>query len=237
VNSCDKELTQEYWNSSDPRSLINLVPNKFAEAFVLAYQKSPDLFGLDQKTLQKRLKEGGKAPTPTDNRIRLAFWQEYDRAQSTGRRMELTAVISGVCQPAYLYHEYFKRPEKIAWLTTPPASYEVIIKEALEYGLDQLRDILETPHEIVDEDTGKQIGINLKLAELKTKIIFNLDMRQNGAFTQKIENKNFNLSASAKELKEIHQSASMEDLQRQLEQLKKRDRLNAPVDAEFKEEE
>lgn len=209
------------WNRDDPRALVNLVPEVASDHFFTASHKRADLFGQDERTLLKQLKEEKCAPTPTDNRLRIGFWMEYERAQSAGRDMELSHVFGGVCTKPYFYQVYLKCPEKVAWLVCQPSSYEKYADEAINFGLEQLRDVLEIPHVTYFED-GRVKNVDIKLADLKAKIVFGLEARRKGAVVQK--NMNLNISSSDKKVAEAAIGGTMEELEKRLEDIRKRQR-------------
>lgn len=211
----------DVWTRSDPRSVINLVPPAVGEAMLLAAKAKPDLFGVDERTLWNTLRLSNKCPSPTDNRLRLKFWDEYDRAQAELKNIIISNVTPGVCSREYFTQNYLASPEKVAWLLCPPASYVVKMEEALAFGIEQLRDILELP------TTSPSGRVDTKLAELKAKIVAMMDIRVKGAITQKIEQKsmNINVQTSDKQVANRALQGSMEDIEKRLRELKKRDKV------------
>lgn len=201
----------DLWSDSD-RSILNLVPTKISEKISLAREAKPELFERDERELRKEV-----LPTPTDNRLRLAFWNEYNRAQSESNAMKMNAVYAGVCSAQYFHDSYLQRPEHVAWLLCPPAAYQTIMEEALMFGIDQLRDILEM------SVVAKNGQINVKLGELKAKIVAMLDLRVKGAVMTK--NVNLNLNAEGN-VKKAVESNSMEDVDRRIAELEMLARSN-----------
>lgn len=216
----------DLWNPENPRSVVNMVPDSLRNKFDDAYKKHPDLFGLDEKSLHKKLRSNEETPSPTDNRIRLKFWYEYDTAQVANRKMNMSAVLAGVCSRQFFEDHYVKHPGKVAWLLTPPASYGTIAEEALAFGMEQLRDMLEIPH--VDSH-GKP---NTKMMEIKAKIVMMLDLRVKGGITQRIEQKNLGLTihTTDKAIANLAQQGSMEQIDKRIKELEARERkaLNMP---------
>jgi len=212
----------DLFNRADERAIINLVPPQVQSAMLDSAKRRPDLFNLDEKSLYKTLKQEECTPTPTDNRLRLAFWMEYDRAQTTVKDMVMTNVVSGVCTRDYFYGNYLKHPEKISWLLCPIVSYEVKMREALDFGIDRLRDILELPY--IDEK-GR---INTKILDLQAKIISMLDQRVKGSVLQK--NMNLNVMTTDKVVAEMALGSTMGDLDTRIRELQARERraLNLP---------
>lgn len=216
----------DLWQRAEDRSLINLVTPIVQTRFVEATQKKPDLFGKDEYTLYKLLKNDGVPPTPTDNRLRLSFWLEYDRAQAACEKMNLSHVYNGVCMRSYFYESYLSKPEKIAWLTCPPASYEVTLKESVTFGLEVMRSILG------EDPESYPPGQRIKFKELQAKIFSLLDMREKGAFTQRSEIKQMNLNVSSTDgsVASAMLDNSMEAIEKKIKELERRERkaLNMP---------
>lgn len=221
------------WHRSEEGSLINLVPPTLAETFVKASERRPDLFGLDEHSLTKLLKSEKKLPTPTDNRLRIAFWTEYNRSKENLDKFNVTNVFAGLCHRSFFYGEYLSRPENVAWMVCPPADYATVMAESLTYGLEQLRDILSMPHCQYDEN-GNPFNPNIKLMDLKAKIVAMVHERVKGAVVQRVEQKsmNLNLSTTDKRVGEAVSALSMEDIEKRLKELQKKDRMAIEVKSE-----
>lgn len=202
-----------------------MVPTAIATALEEHMFTNPEYFDLDERELWRKLRDDSKTPTPTDNRLRLKFWVEYDRAMAHGGRFTIGNVLASLCTGEYFYKKYLSHPGKVAWLVTPPAGYLVKAEEALEFGLEQLRDLLDQPH----VSFGK---VDTKLGELKAKIVMMLDARVKGAVVQRSMNMNINTSTNTvnKELT----GASMEELEKRLKELDARERRarNVPTTVE-----
>lgn len=205
------------------RSLLRLVPPTVGQAIEDAIFTNPELFDKDERDLYKHLRNDNKQPSPTDNRLRLKFWDEYDRVQSGEHKsMCMANVLAGICHRQYFYANYLKRAEKVAWLLCPPTGYIIKAEEALEFGLEQLRDLLEQPHE-------KNGRIDSRLGELKVKIVMMLDARIKGAVIQR--SMNMNVNTSAKAVENAATTMSIADLNRELKSLdlKNRRAQNLPL--------
>lgn len=211
-------LASDLWDRTNDRSIINLVPGKVAEAMLVAGKARPELFDLDEKALKRAV-----SPSPTDNRLRLAFWIEYDRAQAEQKNMNLSNVYGGVCTRFFFEEVWLKVPQRMAWLLCMPIAYDVALQESVAYGLDTMREILE-----MDHTTPR--GVNAKLLELKVKVFAMLDMRLKGAYTQTLKNLNLNVSTSDKQVAKHLASGSMEEVEARLKYLQKKERqaLNLP---------
>lgn len=201
---------------SNERSVVNLVPPTVGKAIRDHVFEREELFNIDEKELYKILRNDSKSPSPTDNRLRLKFWDEYDRVQAHGcNSMNMSNVLSGICSREFFYHNYLQRVEKVAWLLCPPTGYMVKAEEALEFGIEQLRDLLEQPHVL----GGK---VDTKLGELKAKIVMMLDTRVKGAVIQKTMNLNVNTSNQG--VARAAAAGTAEDLMKQLKELDRKNR-------------
>jgi hypothetical protein len=190
------------------------------EALEAAIFERPELFDKTEQELHAHLRELGKTPNPTDNRLRMGFWREYELAQSKGyAQINVEAAVAGICTRQLFYERYLKIPEKLAWLMCPTTGYMVKAEEALEFGIDQMRDLLDRDHII----GGK---VDTKLAELKLKIVLALEARVKGAVVQKQMNLHAHLAGkeAAVAIGAAGQGATMEDLQKQLKELERKTR-------------
>lgn len=222
----------DVFQRTNERSAINLVAPRIQAAFIDAQKQAPDLFEMDEGDLFKHLRSNGLAPNATDNRLRLAFWLEYDKVQQQVQKsMQMTNVFGGVCSAHFFYAKYLAVPSRIAWLLCPPVHYLIKMEEALDFGIDRLRDILSKNPDDFKKDSDKN-----KFMELQTKIILMLDIRVKGAVVQRIEQKSMNLNISTTDTSVARAAVdnSMEKLQRRLKELKTEERklLNMPVETE-----
>lgn len=183
---------------------------------IRAHKAVPQYFGQDERTLWNMLKADKCTPNPSDNRLRLKFWNEYERAQESMEWMVVVHIYSGICSREYFFQKYMIEPYKMAWLLCPPANYLVITEEALQVGLEALRDILE------QKLTLPNGRINVALGNLKLKIVELLDIRVKGAVVQKT----MNLHVSEKKVADIKEIKSMEELDRRLRDIENRRRKN-----------
>jgi hypothetical protein len=158
----------------------------------------------------------------------MSFWMEYNAAMANCRFMKTANIIAGVLSKQVWTENYLKIPSKVAWILCMPLSFEKALDEAIIYGMDQMRMILELP--VVDEKTGK---VNTSLASLKNKIVSQLYDRKYGAAVQRSVNVSIG-SAQAGEVQEQIENLSMTDIRRKLVQLERKesgmDKNTAPVD-------
>jgi hypothetical protein len=162
------------WDVDEPRSVVNLLPKKVRENILELFQKDPIVFGLSEHDLLIRMRKNSQKLAAADSRLRMKFWLEYDRAQVDQTPINISVVISGVCSRELFYGHYMKRPDRVAYMLLPPTDYMIKAKEALEFGLDQMRDILEVRH-------FKDGKVDTALARLKLSIVEMLEERINGA--------------------------------------------------------
>lgn len=211
----------ELWDLENPRSVINICPDVIRTRVEDSRAKSPDYFGCEEKQLYQILRLGNELPNATDNRLRMMFWLEYDRAQAEARYIRLDNVVSGVCSKQYFTDRYLKIPSKVAWMLTPPASYVVLAQEALQFGLEQLREVLEEPHR---DKTGK---LDVNLIKAKLAIVTMLDTRIKGAPVQRLLHAHL---GDANTASSAAMAVTMADLQEKMKKLEARERklLNLP---------
>lgn len=225
------------WDPQDPASLVSIVPPEVARRFREAREAAPELFELDEQELARELRRRNQTPTATDNRLRLKFWLAYDEAKerAADAQINIKSVTANVCSREFFYAHYLARPGKVAWLVCPPTSYTTKITEALEFGLEQMREILSFDHYEYAETTGADgtkrkeiVGINTKVASLKVTVFKMLDDRKHGLAVQKVEARAAVLHAAIpagekRLLLEAAQSETEEDLLKRLEEAKRRE--------------
>ena len=125
-------------------------------------------------------------PADIDDKLRLLFWKEYERAQDAGTGMVMVNVYSKIMGRDNFY-EVMKNPRRVAWLMSPPEDYMISLEAALDHGRRNMEKIMKM--KLFDEK-GK-----LKAAEAKIflKAYELLDNRVRGAVVQRIEQKTASL--------------------------------------------
>ena len=218
------------WDKDNPRALVNLVPDVINQRMQEALKKSPDLFEMDEKKLRDVLRKREENITPTDNRIRIKFWVEYDRVISKGFGvMSISQILANICSREFFYAHYLTKPSKVAWMLCSPSDYGTKASEALDFGLDQLRDILEIPH----IENGK---VDMKLVSAKLKVVAMLADRVRGGVVQKVVSLNATTSDTAA-VNRIAMAMTSEELERKMLELEDRNRraLHLPLEPRAKE--
>lgn len=145
-----------------------------------------DLLGSkDEMELKEELK-----PNATLNKIRNAFWIEYDMACRLGRKIDMRRVYSGICTKEYFMQSILNKKKACTWLLCPVSSYKVSMEEALLTAISNMRKMLDAPLFI-----GKEV--DHKQANLVLKIYKELDQRVHGSIVQKIETKSLHIRKDA----------------------------------------
>lgn len=177
----------------------------------------PEYLDVDEETLRVTIwGKYGIIPQGL-NMLRLGFWKEYDRVlNSSTAEFSTERVYAGVCGPGYFY-KIMKEHKMVAWILCRPSSYKELLEEGLSYSLLELRKILELP--TLDKN-GK---VNKTILENKIKIFALLDARKHGAFVQRMEQKNLNISADAKDVRQALDQLSAEEIDRKIAMLEKKD--------------
>lgn len=204
------------FDEQNPRALVNIVPGEIKKSMNRVAMSRPELLEMDEVSLKKLL-----SPNATDSRIRISFWNEYQRAQDQGVLMKMPNVYAGLCSDQYFYGVYVKSVEKFGWILCPPASYAVSMTEALHFGVERLREILELP---LLNDKGQTNKTNV---EMIIKAVAMLDMRVKGAVVQKIESKTMNVHVSDRKKTYLEQKRSVEEIRLSIRDIEKKLETNS----------
>lgn len=191
----------DIFNESNPRSVINIVPEPVRRAMLLI---PGEYLAWDEQMLKRQIK-----PNATTSRLRISFWQEYNRAQEDNKPINITRVYAGVCTNGFFYNKFLPQSALVAWMITPPTDYMKAMQETLVEGVDQLREIVTLP---VRDQSGAPIYQNIDRI-LKAFAI--VDNRVRGAVVQKIETKNMHV------MKNITEAEDMKDIQKRILQIEK----------------
>lgn len=210
--------TEDVFNRSEERAVINLLNPNIQASFIAAQNARPELFGLEEKELLKLLSTGERGPSPVANSLRMKFWFEYDEAQAERRKMKVMNIYTGVCDSIHFYKSFLKNPEKVAWLLTRPASYEAAIEEMHLFALSRMREALEVTPVV----NGK---LDSKAAELQFKILQMLDTRLKGAVVQKTMNLHSTIPAKKSGMTDQARNEELEKRIKELEQLRDKSQI------------
>jgi len=149
-------------------------------------------------------------------KVRLAFWREYERAMSNARLMEMSVIARELAVPRIHIESTLKNPGYLAYVCTPPGSYESFLDEALDHGLKRLRrELLDLP--LWGENVrGEKVFLS-KNADILLKAVAFLDVRKHGMPKQRIEQ--LNVHTSAKEMREMAQENSLAEIDKRIREL------------------
>lgn len=183
----DNNHAVSFEDKEDPFSLYNITNSGHIKA-TLDDAKAQEMLLTEEGALRRQIK-----PTSTINKLRIAFWMEYDRAINQKCKMNLTNVYRGIC-----FYEYFVRIFRDAkflhnavWILKPRQNYSMVMNEALDMANHRLREIIEMPIydqiDVVDSQGKKRKKRvpNTKTAELILKAQKVLDERVKGGTVYK----------------------------------------------------
>lgn len=208
-------------DKSNEQSLIAMVPEiliKAVESCPLDYWESPE------EQLAEEAFDDGK-PDPVSIRLRIAFWEEYDRAIAMEYpKLNMTNVWRGNCSQAQFYSSRCRTPAFIAWFFQPPASWTSKLKGIAHQALQRMEEAVGL--DITNEDGSA----NTKLIEIQHKILETVDTRLHGAIIQRIHQTQTNVNLHGKASQAVEQKANevaeealtMEQIEMKIAQLEKR---------------
>src|SRR4051794_12800675 len=93
-------------DKENPRSLINLLPTNVARALEVIPE---DMLLQNEEELRKLVN-----PDVLEERLRIAFWSEYDAAQRQQRKMRIASVYGGLCSSTYFAKRVITSSFKLA---------------------------------------------------------------------------------------------------------------------------
>lgn len=170
---------------SSQQQFLNMLP-AFLQEKVAKLPQS--LFDLSEQELKERI-FAEEEPTQVHQLLRQGFWDEYDRCQRHKiPMMDTYRIIHGVCSLGYFNNRFLAEPLNMAWLIVAPTDYLKSMKELLQMGAAQFREILTMSNRNGDGSP------NTKLMDVKFKIIQHVDMRVKGAIIQRIDQRNINVN-------------------------------------------
>lgn len=212
--SVDKDITDigGPFDLKNPRALINLMPDEIKPTLQLVphkyfYSTEEELYPITR-------------PTPSLNRLRLSFWKEYESCQAHLRRMLFINIAHEIGMPMQAAKTLMDRPENLAWILCPPASYDAYLEESLQHGMKRLREILELP--LFDANGNPDQGT----AGLILKTVAFIDMRVKGGIVQKNLNLNVGDAKTARDLRPIVDALSLDELENKIKELENRQVVN-----------
>jgi|ETNmetMinimDraft_9_1059917.scaffolds.fasta_scaffold11168_2 hypothetical protein len=232
----DEIVEIEFFNKENKKSVYNMMPEKWRTL-------------LERRGIQEELEKEewevkkGLNITPTLNRLRYSFWNEYYRAVDSNRgKMVQKNIFRGVCSME-VYQKMLMNNAYVAWILCPPSDTVVALRETLNYGLDRVREIMDLPlYKIESVKVGKdefedREVVDEKVANLMLKAVAMVDLRLHGSYVQvaKIEQKTLNVNKNVTNVtNEYVESTPDFSIDQQLEMLRnevKQDvrKLEAPI--------
>lgn len=195
------------FDEANERAVINLVTPLVRESILRAYKNNPKWQGMCERELYNELR-----PSDTDDKMRLLFWKEYNRAQDRGKRMLMGNIYSPV-----MTHENFRlflgSDKRVAWMLKPPEEYMISLEAALNRGKDTISKLMSMD---LFDSKGKikrvEASIFLKAYEL-------LDNRVKGSVVQRIEQKTASVHVHKRE--QLPQGQG-DELRKELDELRKK---------------
>ena len=204
------------FDENNPYSLFSYIPPELSKRVkskgVVKYLQ------MSEEDFERELK-----PTLVLRRLRTEFWLEYEKKSNcnstntlSGRRhqFQLENVYLGICSKEYFYDFVVTNDAAFAWILRCPGDYIVSLTEALQHGVNRLRELLDIP--LYKPITNKRSGgflrndegeiimeVDTKAADILLKSYAMLDIRVKGAIPQKLniqgmmERKNVNVNLQA----------------------------------------
>lgn len=168
-------------DAENPFALVNITPAWLSD---LIRALPAATLKMAHKSLETQAR-----PSKAEERLRLSFWNEYDRViHKTQPEINLANVYGGVLEESAFKELVTESKFKLAYILSPPPTLNLVLDEVITKGYDEMKRIMAEP--MVDAE-GK---FNLKLAELKNKILSTALMKRHGRTTN-INIKSQNLHA------------------------------------------
>jgi hypothetical protein len=195
----------------NPNSVVNLIKNTptIHRAVLRLIDEAPELLSIEESVMKAEIH-----PTVTLLRIRVGFWTEYENAISRGAQIKGSQIYAGICTENYFKDKILTDNRKLAFLLCPPTDYVVQVKEALQAGMETMRQILGAK---VIDDEGFLIP---KAAEAVIKVVAMLDQRVKGAIVQRVDQRTVNMNLNKEMGAKDVLPSNMDELQALLDKTK-----------------
>lgn len=195
----------------NPDAVISICPEEMEPMIAAALEKYGHWYSYDEKQIRQKAEVDDR-----DERLRLAFWDEYSSATAQRRRMVMRNIVTVLVSASVWYNFYAKRLDKVAWMIYPPRNYSQALKNILDKGLDRLHEIMMLPilkpNGTPDVQTISQI---IKVFQL-------VDARVKGAVVQRLQiqqqSVNLNADVTTQQLGDIASMSlpQLEEMERKL---------------------
>lgn len=218
------------FDPTNDRSLFSVLPSWLKE--MASAKLTDELVDLTEADLINELFPHKTVP-PEWFRLRISFWDEYDRViRHELMQMDLTVAWRGLVTLPWFIAKANSNPKYLAWILSSPPSYELLLREISELALERQLQVMRLP--VVNQDTGKA---NVRLIEMQLKIFQFIDIRLKGAVVQKIEQKSLNVNVNGNVPKSLPaRQLSLAELNEELMRLRKvSEQLMAPVNVRLDE--
>lgn len=93
------------------------------------------------------------SPSAKMYQVKRHFWQEFLRAQDTGREMVMAKIYKGVVRKTYFYDGIIKNPVKLAWVLHPITKHEDKAQALLDKAYNRYEELLD-----MEITTTKTVG-------------------------------------------------------------------------------
>ena len=215
------------YDQNSPKSLYNLLPPSMQEH--LLRTKNSFLSDLSTESIRKNIRY-----TPEYKlcqKVRTAFWIEYDAAVSGNRKMKMTRIWQGLCDSSGQFYALMREDHFAAWIFSKPTSKAVREQTLLQFAYEQIEDILCANH------YNKDGSLNPYTAKIKTDIWKHLEERVHGGILKRVavqseqKNINVNVEANANQYLEMKRA---EELQAKLAELKEQTKDLEAIEASSK---
>lgn len=173
------------------------------------------LLNLTEKELRRAVK-----PDSTLCRLRIRIWDEYFEAKAKGRKkINIANAVKGACGREFFYNVVCKDYRQLAWVFTPPVDQLLGLREMMDLGIEEMRDVLEKPTTVRIEKLDKEGNViaivertdNAAVAN-KIKLLETLLDRVHGAVLQKQATITKKLADETKD--EKLENSTLEELER-----------------------
>lgn len=174
----------------------------------------------DTKSLPLAELEDRISITPTLRRLKMSLWNQYHITVSQDAKyISPTAVCEHICSTVFWDVYVVRREEVLAWMFHAPTSFDIKAEEALDYGIDRLREEILTAPLYATNPDGSRGAFNKDNASVVLNAIKFLDARVKGSPLQRIEQKSLHLHKNADNMQK---GVSREEMHQELESLRQR---------------
>lgn len=198
------------FDASNPRALINIAPADVVE--ILRTEMPVHYLYMTEKELEAEFK-----PTADLQKVRIAFWKEYEAAQSALRKMNIANIGQFMGYGSMFIAKALRDVNHLAVILCPITSYDNFLEEALMAGARRLRELIDMK---LTNDAGEP---DHKAMEIVLKAVAFLDMRKNGGIVQKTKHE---ISMTKTTQNNLTSGATMEEIDAKIKMLESKNQLN-----------